>query len=39
MVPEVMEIIQGVLQRERDDAREIIEAIIDSEIHYHFTND
>jgi hypothetical protein len=39
MVPEIMEIITKVLQRERDNAREIVEAIIDSEIHYHFTND
>lgn len=39
MIPEMMEIILKVLQAERDAAREIVEAIIDSEIHYHFTND
>ena len=39
MVPEVMEIINKVLQTERDNAREVVEAIIDSEISYHFTND
>lgn len=39
MVPEVMDIIVKVLQNERDNAREIVEAMIDSEIHYHFTND
>ena len=39
MVPEVMEIINKVLQTERDNAREVVEAIIDSEIAYHFTND
>jgi hypothetical protein len=39
MIPNVMEIITNVLQRERDNAREIVEAIIDSEINYHFTND
>jgi len=39
MVPEVMDIIVKVLQRERDNAREIVEAMIDSEINYHFTND
>jgi hypothetical protein len=39
MVGEVMEIIMGVLQKERDNAREIVEAIIDAEINYHFTND
>ena len=39
MIPEMMEIIVKVLQQERDAAREIVEAIIDSEINYHFTND
>jgi len=39
MVPEVMDIIVKVLQKERDNAREIVEAIIDSECNYHFTND
>eukprot|EP00117_Sycon_ciliatum_P022454 scpid58020/ scgid19368/ Dynamin-A len=34
-----MEIITGVLQGERDKAREIVEAIIDSEQNYLFTND
>jgi len=31
MIPEVMEIVIGVLQREREKAREIVEAIIDAE--------
>lgn len=39
MVGEVMEIITGVLQKERDNAREVVEALIDAEINYHFTND
>mgnify|MGYP004546384279 FL=1 len=39
MVGEVMDIITKVLQKERDNAREIVEAIIDAEINYHFTND
>ena len=39
MVGEVMDILTKVLQKERDNAREIVEAIIDAEINYHFTND
>ena len=39
MVGEVMEIITGVLQKERDNAREVVEALIDAEINNHFTND
>ena len=39
MVGEIMDIITKVLQKERDNAREIVEAIIDAEINYHFTND
>lgn len=39
MIPEVMEIIVRVLSKERDHAREIVEAIIDSEQNYLFTND
>ena len=39
MISEVMDIITTVLQKNRDEAREIVEAIIDSENHYHFTND
>lgn len=31
MIPEIMEIIVKVLSRERDHAREVVEAIIDSE--------
>jgi len=39
MVGEVMDIIVKVLQKERDECREVVEAIIDAEINYHFTND
>jgi len=39
MIPEVMDIITKVLQRERDNSREIVEALIESEMNYHFTND
>ena len=37
--PEIMDIIVQVLQGERDRAREIMEAVIDSEQNYLFTND
>jgi dynamin 1-like protein len=39
MVPEIMDIIVKVLSAERDRAREVVEAIIDSEQNYLFTND
>ena len=39
MRPEIMDIICGVLQEERDHARDIVEAIVDSEQNYLFTND
>lgn len=39
MIPEIMEIITKVLSNERDKAREVCEAIIDSEQNYLFTND
>ena len=39
MIPEIMAIIIKVLSTERDQAREIVEAIIDSEQNYLFTND
>jgi hypothetical protein len=39
MIGEVMDIITKVLQKERDNAREVVEALIDAEINYHFTND
>ena len=39
MIPDVMEIIIRVLSTERDKSREIVEAIIDSEQNYLFTND
>ena len=39
MIPEIMDIIVKVLAKERDHAREIVEAIIDSEQNYLFTND
>jgi len=37
--PAIMDIIVQVLSNERDHAREIVEAIIDSEQNYLFTND
>lgn len=39
MIPEVMDIITQVLQAERDKSRDIVEAVIDSEQNYLFTND
>ena len=39
MIPEIMEIIIRVLSKERDHARDIVEAIVDSEQNYLFTND
>jgi len=39
MIPEIMEIIVKCLGKERDRAREVVDAIIDSEEHYLFTND
>ena len=39
MIPEIMDIIVKVLSQERDRAREVVEAIIDSEQNYLFTND
>lgn len=39
MIPEIMDIIIKVLNIEREKTREIVEAIIDSEINYLFTND
>jgi len=39
MIPEIMDIIIKVLSKERDRAREVVEAIIDSEQNYLFTND
>lgn len=39
MIPEIMDIIIRVLSAERDRAREVVEAIIDSEQNYLFTND
>ena len=37
--PEIMDIICQVLQAERDHTREIVEAVIDAEQNYIFTND
>jgi len=37
--PEIMDIVCQILQAERDRARDIVEAIIDSEQNYLFTND
>jgi len=39
LVPDIMEIIVKTLSAERDKAREVVEAIIDSEQNYLFTND
>jgi len=39
LVPEIMEIIVRCISKERDHAREVVEAIIDSEQNYLFTND
>jgi len=39
LIPEIMEIIVKCLSDERDKAREVVEAIIDSEQNYLFTND
>ena len=39
LIPEIMEIIIKCISKERDHAREIVEAIIDSEQNYLFTND
>ena len=39
MVPEMMEIIIRVLSKERERTREVVEAILDSEQEYLFTND
>ena len=39
MIPEVMDVIIQVLQGEREKCRAIVEAIIDSEQNYLFTND
>jgi len=39
MIPEIMDIIVKCLSKERDRAREVVEAIVDSEEHYLFTND
>lgn len=39
LIPEIMDVIVRVISKERDHAREICEAIIDSEQNYLFTND
>lgn len=39
MINEIMEIIIKVLSRERERTREVVEAILDSEQEYLFTND
>ena len=38
MIPQMMEIITGVLSKEREKSRIQVEAIIDSEQNYLFTN-
>ena len=39
MIPIIMEVIVKCLSKERDHARDIIEALLDSEQNYLFTND
>ena len=39
MINEIMDVIVKTLGRERDATLELVEAILDSEQHYHFTND
>lgn len=39
MISEMMEIIIRVLSKERERTREVVEAILDSEQEYLFTND
>jgi hypothetical protein len=39
MIPEIMEIIIRVLSKEREHTRMLVEAIINSECNYLFTND
>jgi len=39
MIPEMMDIIIKAISKERENAREVVEAIIDSEQNYLFTND
>ena len=39
LIPEIMDIIIKCISKERDQAREIVESIIDSEQNYLFTND
>ena len=39
MMPEIMDIIVKQLSKDRDRAREVVEALIDSEVNYLFTND
>ena len=39
MIPEVMDVIIQVLQGEREKCRQIVEAVIDAEQNYLFTND
>ena len=39
MISEMMDIIIKVLSKEREQTREVVEAILDSEQEYLFTND
>lgn len=39
MISEMMEVIIRVLSKEREKTREVVEAILDSEQEYLFTND
>jgi hypothetical protein len=39
LIPEVMDIITTVFQEEREKTRALVEAVIDSEQNYLFTND
>jgi hypothetical protein len=39
MVPEIMDIITKCIGKEREKTRELVENMIESEMHYLFTND
>lgn len=39
MIPVIMDIIVKCISKERDHARDVVEALLDSEQNYLFTND
>lgn len=39
MVPEIMDIITKTIGKDREKCRELVESMIESEMHYLFTND